>query len=168
MSAPIELKAHLSCGELRARYRSTRDPVERARFQALWLLASGEPREEVVRTMGYTAEWVRRTVVRYNALGPQGMSDGRHQNRGHTPLLSPEQCAELEGLLEGSAPDGTPWSGPKVAHWMAEQLGRRVAPQRGWDYLRRLGQTPQRPRPQHQSADPEAQSCFQASSAARL
>lgn len=168
MSARTELKAHLSCEELRARYRSTKDPIERARFQALWLLASGQSREEVARLMGYTAEWVRRIVVRYNASGPQGMSDGRHQNRGHVPLLSVQQCAELERLLEGSAADGTPWSGPKVAHWMSEQVGRHVAPQRGWDYLRRLGQTPQRPRPQHQGADPEAQSCFQAGPAARL
>jgi hypothetical protein len=35
-----------------------------------------------------------------------------------------------------------------------------VLPQRGWEYLRRLGYTPQVPRPQHAQANPESQDAF--------
>ena len=41
---------------------------------------------------------------------------------------------------EGPAPDGGDWTGPKVARWIAEKTGSaHVWPQRGWDYLKRLG-----------------------------
>ena len=56
------------------------------------------------------------------------------------------------------AVDGGLWTGPKVAAWMATRLGRKVWPQRGWDYLRRLGHSPQVPRPRHaKAASPEEQ-----------
>ncbi len=167
MSKRIELKAHLSTEELYTRYRSTKDAVERARWQALWMLSQGIYREEVAQRLGYSAEWVRRVAARYNA-GVERIADGRHTNGGHGRLLDEEQYQALERALEKPCADGTPWSGPKVARWMSETLGRSVAAQRGWDYLRRAGQTPQRPRPQHQGADPEAQSCFQASPSPRV
>ena len=40
--------------------------------------------------------------------------------------------------LEGDPPEGGKWSGPKVAVWISKVLGRTVAPQRGWEYLREL------------------------------
>jgi len=43
---------------------------------------------------------------------------------------------------------------------MAARLGRPVAPQRGWEQLRALGLTPQRPRPREERADPAAQAAF--------
>ncbi len=41
------------------------------------------------------------------------------------------------------------WSGPKeVARWMEEKTGsERVHAQRGWEYLRKAGMSPQVPRP---------------------
>ena len=41
---------------------------------------------------------------------------------------------------------------------MAARLGRKVWPQRGWDYLRKLGYSSQVPRPRHaKAASPEEQ-----------
>jgi hypothetical protein len=37
------------------------------------------------------------------------------------------------------------WSGPKVAGWIVDNLGRPAGAQRGWEYPRRLGFTPQVP-----------------------
>lgn len=165
MSARIRLKEGESTEVLHGRYRAAQGRVERARWQALWLISQGHTREEVAERMGYNAEWVRRVVARYNARGAEGIPDGRHGNRGHVPLLDARQLAELEIALESASPDGTPWSGPKVAHWMAEKLGRPVAVQRGGDYLRRAGHTPQSPRPRHQEASAEAQSTFPANAA---
>ena len=46
--------------------------------------------------------------------------------------------------------DGGVWTARKVAAFMAAELGReRVAEQRGWEAMRAIGWTIQRPRPQH-------------------
>lgn len=166
MSKRIEMKPHLSTDELHERYRATQEPIERARWQALWMLSKGLPREEVARSMGYGAEWVRRVAARYNESVDR-VADGRHRNRGHAPLLSVDQLRELADLLDHPTPEGEPWSGPRVARWMSEVLGRPVAAQRGWDYLKKAGCTPQRPRPRHKDADADAQARFPAGTAAR-
>jgi Winged helix-turn helix len=43
---------------------------------------------------------------------------------------------------------------------MSEQIGRKIHPQRGWDYLKRGGFSLQVPRPRHQKADPDQQEAF--------
>jgi transposase len=47
-----------------------------------------------------------------------------------------------------------------VAMWMSQTLGRPVSTQRGWEWMRRLGFTLQRPRPRETRANPEAQAAF--------
>lgn len=164
----IRLEPHLSTDELGARYQSAQRPIERTRWHALWLLSQGRSSGEVAQITGRKAQWVRRVVQRYNAKKEEGVADTRQRNRGHAPLLSPEHRAALAAALEGPAPDGEHWNGPKVALRMAELLGHPVRPQRGWEALRRAGYTPQRPRPRHQEADPEAQDGFQAGAAPAL
>ena len=63
-------------------------------------------------------------------------------------------------MLGGPAPDGGLWTGRQVAHWIGAMLGRPVDPARGWEWMRRLGFTPQRPRPRETRADPAAQDVF--------
>jgi transposase len=166
MGARISLADHLSSEALRRRYLSCTEHVERTRWHGLWLLSQGRHSSEVAALLGHTPKWVRRVAGRYNRGGPAAVADARHGNRGHAPLLNAAQSEALVQALQGSASDGTPWSGPKVAQWMAQQLGRPIHPQRGWEYLRRTGPTPQRPRPRHQEADAEAQACFPAGPAA--
>jgi transposase len=43
---------------------------------------------------------------------------------------------------------------------MRQELGRPVAPQRGWDYLQQLRYSLQVPRPAHVRRDPAAQAAF--------
>lgn len=160
MATRLCLSPHLSSDELFARYRGASDRIERTRLHALWLLSQGQTSAEITQALGYRYNWLYRIVSLYNAHGPEAMRDGRHQNRGHAPLLNSEQRARLDALLETPRADGTPWSGPRVAEWMSQQVGRRVRPQRGWDYLRRTDHTPQRPRPRHKDADAEAQARF--------
>jgi len=89
----------------------------------------------------------------YNRLGPESLGDSRHQNFGGEPLLSDVQQAQLWQALQGNAPDGGLWNGRKVADWMSELLGRRVSPQRGWEYLRGIRYRLRSPRPEHEAAD---------------
>jgi transposase len=152
---------HLSVAELQHRYRHTRDPVERTHWQIIWLIASGSRVPEVARVVGYTANWVREIVRRYNAAGPDGLIDQRSAHRGgNPPLLSPADKAALAEALAGPAPDGGVWTCGKVAAWMSARLGRPVGEPRGWEALRALGFTLQQPRPRATTADPEAQEAF--------
>ena len=108
--------------------------------------------------MGLSGLWVAEVVRRYNAKGPDGLGDRRRGNAGAKPLLGAEDEAALRAALTAPPGDGGLWTGPKVAAWMATRLGREVWPQRGWDYLRRLGHSPQVPRPRHaKAASPEEQ-----------
>jgi hypothetical protein len=53
------------------------------------------------------------------------------------------------------------WSSSKVARWIEQKTGRRgVRAQRSWEYLRKLGNSPQVPRPSNAEADPEEQEAF--------
>lgn len=162
MPTRIQVKPHLSPEELEQRYRKSAHPSEKMHWQVLWLIAGGKTSAEVAEATGYTINWVRELVGRYNRGGAKAILDGRRDHSGRRPLLSEEQEEALTKALEGDAPRGGLWSGPEVARWMSEQLGRPVAPQRGWEYLRKVGQTPQVPRPRHGDADPEAQEAFQA------
>jgi transposase len=160
MPVRLVLPAHLPVAELEQRYRQARDPVARSHYQIIWLLAQGEPTAAVVRVTGYSVNWVREVARRYRTDGPAGLGDRRHANPGGAPLLSPAQQQELRTALAGPAPDGGLWTCRKVADWIGTKLGRPVAEVRGWEYLRRLGFTPQRPRPRETRADPAAQAAF--------
>jgi transposase len=147
---------HLTVTELEERYRQAGDPVARSQWQMLWLLASGLPTAEVARVTGYTVRWVQEVARRYRA-GPAAIGDRRHGNPGASRLLDAAQQGQLREALASPAPDGGIWTCRHVAAWIGEQIGRPVDPARGWEWMRRLGFTPQRPRPRETRADPEAQ-----------
>jgi transposase len=150
---------HLPIADLQQRYRTAEDPVARSQWQILWLLAQGMPTVQVAQVTGYGVRWIQEIARRYRA-GPQAIGDRRHTNPGAAPLLDGEQQGQLQLALAGPAPDGGIWTGRWVAHWMSEVLGRPISVQRGWEWMRRLGFTPQRPRPREIRADAAAQEVF--------
>jgi transposase len=160
MARRLRLPPHLTLTELEQRYRRADDPVARTQWQILWLLSSGTPTGEVARVTGYSVNWVREIARRYREEGPAGIGDRRHTNPGAPPLLNREQQAQLRRALGGPPPDGGIWSCRSVATWMSQTVGRPVSVQRGWEWMRRLGFTPQRPRRRDTRADPIAQEAF--------
>jgi transposase len=146
--------------ELERRYRRADDPVARSQWQMLWLLSGGMPTAEVARATGYSVNWVREVARRYREDGPAAIGDRRRGNPGATPLLDAGQQERLRTALAGPAPDGGLWTCRHVAAWIGTAIGRPVDPARGWEWLRRLGFTPQRPRPRETRADPAAQEAF--------
>lgn len=167
MSA-LALVAHLSTAELGQRYRAARQAIERSHLQIVWLLSQGWSEREVALVTGYGRRWVAEIVRRYNAAGPAGLGDRRNRNAGAKSLLDEESKAELNAVLAEPPADGGLWTGPKVAAWMSARLGRKIWPQRGWDYLRKLGYSSQVPRPRHAKAASAAeQEAFKRGSRAR-
>ena len=159
MARRMAIAPHLTIAELEQRYRQAGDPVARSQWQMLWLLSSGMPTAEVARVTGYSVRWVQEIARRYRA-GPEAIGDRRHPNPGAAPLLTQVQQEQLRVALAGPTPDGEIWTCRKVARWMSQTLGRPVSEQRSWEWMRRLGFTPQRPRPRETRADPAAQEAF--------
>ena len=164
MSRPLPLADHLSTDDLRQRMQQADTARLRARLQVIYLVSQGQSAPRVAHTVGYHPNWVRSLVHRYNREGEAGLDDGRRDNPGRTPYLSPEQQAQLTAALEERHHDGGLWNGPKVARWIAQQTGReQVHPQLGWDYLKRLGFSAQHPRRRHAEADLAEQAAFKKS-----
>jgi transposase len=160
MATP-DVAAHLSPAELGRRYRAARDPIERSHLQIIWLLSQGRDEREVAAVSGYGRRWIGAIVQRYNEAGPDGLGDGRARNAGAKPLLDADGETALRADLAEPPADGGLWTGPKVAAWMSVRLGRKVWPQRGWDYLRKLGHSLQTPRPRNtQAASAEEQDLY--------
>lgn len=164
MPKRLELSPHASTQELERRYRKAKDPVERSHHQIVWLLSEGRTTKEVCEVTGYSPGWVRRIARRYNERGLEGLGDRRHGNPGarERALLDEEGQAELrESLLAGPPPGGGMWSGPKVARWIERRNGlKKVHVQRGFEYLRKVGMSPQVPRPASTRSDPEEREAF--------
>ncbi len=136
----VKVAPHLEVEELERRYRNSSEGIERTHWQILWLIAKGKSPNETAEFTGYTARWIRKLVARYNEHGESAVGDLRHQNEGSIePLLSPEELDELRIALNSSPPDGGLWNGPKVANWISKKLGRSIRRQRGWDYLKKIG-----------------------------
>jgi transposase len=170
MTRSLPLHPHLPASELAQRSRQAPTPVEARRWQLLALIADDLTVKHAARLVGLNYDYARRVVHRYNQEGPAALRDRRRELRapGTRPLLDAEQQQELAAAIQGPAPGGGLWTGPAVARWIAAKTGReRVAPQRGHDYLKRLGMSPQQPRPRHHAADPAAQAAFQQSSPTR-
>jgi transposase len=168
MPKRLRLSPHASTEELERRYRKAKDPVERTHHQIVWLLSEGRTTEEVCEATGYSPGWVRRIARRYNERGVEGLGDRRHANPGARgrALLDEEGQAELREALGGPPPGGGMWSGPKVARWIAQRNGlEKVHVQRGFEYLRKAGMSPQVPRPSNaQGAGASEREAFKKSS----
>jgi transposase len=161
MPKRLRLEEHLSAEELEDRYRKARDPVLRSHYQIVWLLSLGKLTREVREVTGYSPEWIREISGRYNERGAQGLGDRRHGNPGASALLSASEQRELAVALERAPQDGGMWNSRKVAEWIERRTGRRgLRAQRGWEYLRKLGHTPQVPRPSNAEADAQEREAF--------
>ena len=152
--APLPFVRHRTVNQLRAKYRACRHPVEKVRWHALWLLArTDEPRTpaRVAQLVGLSAVTVRDVLKRWNARGPDGVSDRRKGN-GAAPKLNARQRDALYAALQKRPPDGGVWTAPKVARYVRTRWQVAVCPETGWRWLRELGFTLQVPRPSHPNA----------------
>ena len=145
MPPKAHLELHLTLEELKRRYRQAQDTTEARRWHILQLVAQQWTIKQAAQIVGLNYDYAKEIVRRYNSEGPIAMKNRTKDRQPPTSksLLTPEQQEELKQVLQGPAPDGGSWSGTKVAQWIAKKTGREwVWPQRGWDYLKRLGDQP--------------------------
>jgi transposase len=156
---------HLSVLALEQQSQSCTDVTAARHFQTIWLLAKGHEIAEVSATVSFARRWVERLLARYNAHGPQALGDLRRRNGTSPTILRSDLLEKLKARLLEPPPDGGLWTSPKVARWMAGELGlAEVLPQRGWEALKAIGWSVQKPRPRHPaSAPPEEREAFKKS-----
>ncbi len=157
---------HLSVEELEERYVGCHDATASRHFQVIWLLARGHTISQVSATTAFGERWIEQLLARYNAEGPGALGDLRRRNGALATILKPALLAKLRGRLPDPPPGGGVWSSRKVADWMAVELGlKSVAPQRGWEALKAIGWSIQKPRPKNpKSATPEEAAAFKKTS----
>jgi transposase len=168
MPKKIKLEPHLSSQELQNRYRKAPDAVLRSHYQIVWLISEGNTTSQVMEATGYSRGWIQQLARRYNADGPEVLGDGRHNNPGakERALLDGDQLRELSEALKKPPSDGGMWNSRKVGEWIEDKSAKKVASkkQRGWEYLKKLGQSPKAPRPHHQKANEHEQEAFKKAS----
>lgn len=142
MPPKARLHPHLTADQLESHYRQAQDRVESRRWHLLYLVSQQWTIKQSARRVGLSYDYAKTIVRRYNQEGPGSVynqSKKRTLNHGRS-LLSPQQQQQLRHLLQRPPSDGSTWTGPKVARWIAATTGKKhVWPQRGWEYLKRLG-----------------------------
>ena len=161
-----EVAKHLSLAELQAGYRDSRAATLARHYQVIWLLAQGRSCAEVAQLTSLARRWVEQLLARYNQFGPSSLGDRRRGNGAKATILTPAVLDVLRERLKSPPEDGGIWTSKKVAAVIAAELGlAKVAEQRGWEALRAVGWTIQRPRPRHaRAASAEEQAEFKKSS----
>jgi Transposase and inactivated derivatives len=169
MPRRITLKPHLTTDELYRRYRACRQPQEKLRWRALYLISHGEFANHAARRVGRSSGWITALARRYNERGAKAVPDARGEVApGRRPRLDKEAAQALDLALRSEPADDGLWTAPKVARWIAERTGTNVNQSTAWRVMRRLGFTLQVPRPKHRrAATTEEQAAFKKSLANR-
>jgi transposase len=156
----LTIADHLPHDEIDRRYRACRHPVEKLRWLALRLMTRPDrplSADQAARLVGFTGNWARGLIKRYNAHGPDAVADRRAAN-GREPKLSAGRRAELLAALQAEPPDGGLWSGPKLARHVRGRYDVSLSHTAAWNYLVALGFRLKVPRPRHpKAATPEEQ-----------
>lgn len=154
---------HLSEEELKERYRNVKDPIESRRYHLVLLVKQKWSLKKAAQAVGLNYDYAQDILKGYNLDGPEALRNRLKENRPKPTLalLSLQQQQVLRERLQEPPDDGGVWTGPKVAEWIAKETGKdKVWPQRGWEYLKRLGFSWQRPRPRHCLGNPDEQADF--------
>ena len=162
-------RQELTAAELRAAAAKTKDSRAARRMLAIALVLDGADRTTAATTCGMDRQTLRDWVHRYNAEGLAGLANRR--SPGASPLLTPEQKAELAALVE-AGPDP---QRDGVVRWRRIDLQARIRALFGvamhertvGKQLAALGFRRLSVRPQHPKSDPEAQEAFKKTSPKR-
>ena len=164
MVAGVVLRADFSAVELRALAAKTKDAKQARRL--LSLAAVYEGRAEAAALGGMDRQTLRDWAHRFNALGPDGLVDGKSPGRPST--LSAEHAAELERLVQA----GPDLEEHGVVRWRCTDLKREFGTRYGLQVsasslrrlLKKLGYSYVSARPRHPGQKPEAVETFKKTS----
>jgi len=146
----------LSADDLRREASRCREAAASRRMLALAVLLEGGSREAAARAGGMDRDTLRGWIHRYNQEGLAGLRNRRPP--GRKPRLTPEQSAELKGIVERGpdpARDGVPrWRLAELRTLVEHRFDVRLHERSVGKMLRRLGLARRSARPKHPLSDP--------------
>lgn len=166
MGAALPIRDDVPAAELRRLARLEGDGRVACRLLALANALDGMSRVAAAEQAGMDRQTLRDWVIRFNAVGVEGLSD--RPRSGRPSFLSEGQLASLKTwVLRGPDPERDGRSS-----WTANDLCRLVEARFGVSYsengmlrlLHDLDLSWQKTRPVHPQADPKAQEAFKKSS----
>jgi transposase len=169
MASSVQLRDDYDAAGLRDLAKRSRDPRQIRRLLALAAVYDGMSRAEAAKVGGMDRQTLRDWAHRFNAEGPEGLTDRRRAGRPRQ--LTDAQMAELAEIVE-TGPDPTTHG---VVRWRRIDL-KRVIEERFSviyseraisDLLRRLSFSYISARPQHPRQDPRVLEGFKKTSPAR-
>lgn len=169
MGSAVALRTDYSAAELRRLARVSKDVRQSSRLLSLAAVLDGMSRDDAARVGGMDRQTLRDWVHRFNEAGPDRLKDAWYG--GPEPRLSPEQKAELAGIVE-TGPDPTV---DGVVRWRRVDLQKVIKERFGVDYheryvgtlLKELGFSHMSARPRHPAQDGEIIEAFKKTSRAR-
>jgi len=162
MAAAIPLRTDYDAAQLRALAKVSKDADQTRRLLSLALIYDGHSRREAAQHGGVGLQTVRDWVLAFNAVGPDGLVDGKAP--GRMPLLNDTQRQALLEVIE-SGPDPAVhgvvrWRLIDLMHWLFEQFGVSVSKQTLSRELRAMDLRKLSVRPRHHAQAPEAVETF--------
>ena len=155
---PIPLRSDFDAAALRGFARGTKDAPQARRLLALAAIYKGASRAEAARIGGVTRQIVRDWVVRFNALGPEGLLDRKPP--GLPSKLNDTQRVALVAVIEqGPIPaihGVVRWRLVDLIQWLWDEFRIPISKQTLSREVRALGYRKLSARPRHH-AKSEAQ-----------
>ena len=168
MVAGVVLRGDFSSVELRGLAAKTRDAKQARRLLSLAGVYEGRPRLEAAALGGMDRQTLRDWAHRFNALGLDGLLDGKSPGRPAT--LSAEHAAELERLVQAGPDPGehgvVRWRCTDLKREFGTRFGLHVSASSLRRMLKKLGYSYVSARPRHPGQKPEAVETFKKTSPA--
>ena len=163
---PIPLRSDFDAAALRSLARKTKDGPQARRLLALATIYDGASRAEAAQMGGVTRQIVRDWVVRFNALGPEGLIDRKPP--GLPSRLNNTHRAALVAVIESGpipAVHGVVrWRLVDLVQWVWDEFRITISAQTLSRELRALGYRKLSARPRHHAKSEAQVAAFEKSS----
>jgi len=166
MAAALALRDDFTAARMLSLARSSGDANQVRRLLALATIYEGGTRSEAARLGGVGLQTVRDWVLRFNAVGPDGLIDALPP--GGVPLLDDVQRRGLARIVEsGPIPAShgvVRWRLIDLAQWVWDEFAISVSKQTLSRELRAMGYRKLSARPRHHAQDDDAIPTFKKTS----
>jgi transposase len=166
MNVGIALRTDFDGFDLRRMARSTKDADQSRRLLALAAIYDGARRTEAARIGSVTLQVIRDWVLRFNAVGPDGLIDRKAP--GFKPRLNEAQRRALGELVEqGPIPaihDVVRWRLKDLKQWLWEEYRVSLDETSISRELKAMGFVKMTARPRHQAQNEHALEAYKKTS----
>jgi transposase len=151
MSVPIPLRRDFSASRLRSLAKKIKDGPQARRLLTLAAIYDGATRTEAAKIGGVGLQIIRDWVLRFNALGPDGLLDRKPPGQ-RSKLNDGQRQAVAQMIESGPIPavhGVVRWRLIDLAQWIYEEFRITIAKQTLSRELRAMGYRKLSARPRH-------------------